>query len=91
MIDELGVNEINEIVTAYHKLAESPEFRELERVREKARNDEASALGHARRCGEAIGEKRGEKRASAKWKKVVADKDAEIDNLQKQLAELTKH
>ncbi|MCL2120856.1 MAG: hypothetical protein FWH28_01225 [Clostridiales bacterium] len=51
--------------------------KELERLRSRARHDEASALGHARR--EAIRE------TDEKWKSVVAEKDAEIKELKTQL------
>ena len=84
MIEGMGVDEINEVVTAYRKLSASPEFREMERLREKAMLDEASALSHA----EKRGEKRGEKAEREKWKKEVAKKDAEIEQLRRQLTEL---
>ena len=47
-IAEMGVPELSEAVTAYHSVTASPEFQELERMREKARHDEASALRNAR-------------------------------------------
>jgi len=40
---------------AYHQITEESELREMERLREKARYDEASALLHARDEGEAKG------------------------------------
>ena len=36
--------ELSEAVAAYHNVAASPEFQELERMRDKASHDEASAL-----------------------------------------------
>ena len=51
-IAEMGVPELSEAVTAYHNVAASPEFQELERMRDKARHDEASALRNARRKAE---------------------------------------
>jgi len=80
MIEDMGVTEINEIVTAYHKLAQSPEFREMERQREKTQMNEASALRNER--------EKTEKRLNKKWKGIVADKDAEIKKLRRQLADL---
>ena len=62
---------------AYHQITADPEFREMERMREMARHDEASALRHARDEGKA------EERE--KWQGVVADKDAEIARLRAEL------
>jgi len=57
-----------------------PELREAERMRSKARHDEAQALQNARREATAI--------ADTRWQSVIADKDAENEELRKQLAEL---
>ena len=43
---------MKQAINAYHRITVSPEFRELERMREKARHDEAQALHHARLVGE---------------------------------------
>ena len=43
------MNDVNEVVTAYRKLSESREFREMERQRDKAERDEASRLYNAER------------------------------------------
>ena len=56
--------------------------KELERLRSRARHDEASALGHARR--EAIRE------TDEKWKSVIAEKDAEIKILDEKIAILKR-
>ena len=40
---------------AFHQITADPEFREMERMREMARHDEASALRHARDEGKAEG------------------------------------
>ena len=94
MIDGYGVDEINEVVTAYRKLSQSPEFHILETQRIMAEADEAQAMGNA--------ERRGEARANERWESIVADKDteladkdavlankdAEIKKLQQQLTEL---
>ena len=40
---------------AYRHVAASDEFKEIERMRSKARHDEAQALNNAKRQGEAVG------------------------------------
>ena len=49
IIAEMGVPELREAVAAYHSVTASPEFQELERMRDKARHDEASALRNAQK------------------------------------------
>jgi hypothetical protein len=72
-LKSFGVPEINEAIDAYYEITASSEFREMERMRELARHDEASALRHAR----------DEERE--KWQDVVADKDTEIARLRSEL------
>jgi predicted transposase/invertase (TIGR01784 family) len=43
-IEALGVQEMSEAITAYRQITVTPEFREMERLRSKARHDEAQAL-----------------------------------------------
>jgi predicted transposase/invertase (TIGR01784 family) len=88
-IESMGVPIMTEAIVAYRSVSADKEFQELERLRQRARNNEASALGHARR----------EERK--KWQGIVADKDAvlaakdavladkdaEIEELRKLLAE----
>lgn len=50
-IKGMGVPTMNQAINAYYTITSSPEFREVERLREKARHDEAQALYHARREG----------------------------------------
>jgi hypothetical protein len=76
-IKALEVPEMNEAINAYNQITVSPEFRELERARSYARHNEASALGHARREGEA--------KEREKWQGTVAEKDAEIARLRAEL------
>jgi predicted transposase/invertase (TIGR01784 family) len=45
----LGVPIMNRAIDAYNNIAQSPEFHEKERMRSRARHNEASALGNARR------------------------------------------
>jgi hypothetical protein len=71
---------MKEAIGAYRHVTATAEFKELERLRSRARHNEASALGHARR--------EGYREADEKWQGVVADKDAENEKLRKQLAEL---
>ena len=42
---------MSQAINAYYRITASPEFRELERMREKARHDEAQALHHAEQEG----------------------------------------
>lgn len=47
-IKNMGVPAMDQAINAYYSITASSEFRELERLREKARHDEAQALYHAR-------------------------------------------
>ena len=42
---------MSEAINAYHSVTNSPEYREMERLREKAGHDEAQALHHAEQKG----------------------------------------
>lgn len=46
---------MSQAIKAYYTITASPEFREVERLREKARHDEAQALYHARNEGKIEG------------------------------------
>jgi predicted transposase/invertase (TIGR01784 family) len=48
-IESLGVPIMEEAIVAYRSVTASPEFREMERLRSKARHDEAQALRNAER------------------------------------------
>ena len=50
---------MNQAIGAYRHIAAAPEFREMERMRSKARHDEAQALYHARREGRNEGRNEG--------------------------------
>ena len=89
-IEEMEVPVMKQAIGAYRAATATDEFRQLERMRADARNREASALGHARREGIAIGEEA----EREKWQGIVtdlrdsvADKDAEIKRLRAQLEE----
>ena len=81
-------------IGAYRQVSATAEFLEIERLRSKARHDEAQALENARR--------KAYRKAEEKWQSVIADKDsviankdsviadkdAENEQLRRQLAEL---
>ena len=69
-IDEMGVPIMSEAIVAYRHVAASPELRDAERMRSKARHDEAQALKNA--------ELRGADSERERWQGVVAEKDAAL-------------
>ncbi len=83
-IEEMEVPIMEEAIKAYRHVTATDEFKEIERLRSRTRHNEASAIGHARREGEQIGEKR----ADEKWQGVVAEKDTENAGLRALIAEL---
>ena len=48
-LEAMGVQEMSEAITAYRQITVTPEFQEAERLRSKARHDEAQALYNAER------------------------------------------
>ena len=50
-IKGMGVPAMEQAINAYYSITASPEFHEIERLREKARHDEAQALRHAEQQG----------------------------------------
>ncbi|MDR2734506.1 MAG: Rpn family recombination-promoting nuclease/putative transposase [Spirochaetota bacterium] len=69
-IKALGGPIMEQAIEAYRHTKATDEFRELERLRSRARHNEASALDFA--------ERKAEKRVNEKWQAVVAEKDAVI-------------
>ena len=65
-IEATGEPEMEQAIKAYHHITATSEFRELERLRELARHNEAAALRHAAEV------------EREKWQGVVADKDAAL-------------
>jgi predicted transposase/invertase (TIGR01784 family) len=63
-IESLEVPIMNKAIAAYRSITATDEFREIERMRFRARHDEASALEHARQEERA--------KADAKWQEIVA-------------------
>jgi predicted transposase/invertase (TIGR01784 family) len=76
-IEGLEVLVMDEAINAYRQVSATDRFKEIARLRERARHDEVSALDYA--------EKKGEEREREKWQNVVAEKDALIEKLQSQL------
>jgi hypothetical protein len=74
-IKSLEVSEMDQAIEAYRGTVVTSEFRELERLRSRARHNEASALEHARQ------------QEQEKWERVVADRDAENEALRASVAE----
>ncbi|MDR2670975.1 MAG: hypothetical protein LBC26_04575 [Oscillospiraceae bacterium] len=71
---------MKEAIRAYREIVVSPEFLEAERLRARARHNEASALLNA--------EQKGEARSDARWQVVVADKDAALADKDAEIARL---
>jgi len=74
-IKRMEVMEMTEAINAYQSIVVSPEFREVERLRAKARHDEAQALYHAKLEERKI------------WEGVMADKDTQLADKDTQLAD----
>jgi predicted transposase/invertase (TIGR01784 family) len=74
-IEEMGVPTMSEAIGAYRHVAGSSEFRERERMRSKARHDEAQALYNATR------------KEREKWQGIVAENKAIIAEKETALAE----
>ncbi len=85
-IEEMEVPIMEEAIKAYRHVTATDEFKEIERLRSRARHNEASAIGHARREARAKGKaegrregrREGKQAERAKWQGVVADKDAAL-------------
>lgn len=64
-IKRMEVPTMNQAINAYYAITASSEFREIERLREKARHDEAQALYHAEQKGIAKGKIEGKQEGIA--------------------------
>jgi len=73
-LEVLEVPVMKQAIEAYHSITATPEFREIERLRSKARHDEAQALRKARQEATKIATKI----EREKWQNIVADKDAKL-------------
>ena len=79
-IEEMEIPVMREAIAAYRHVAASDEFIQKEKMRSKARHDEAQAIGNA------------ERRRDAHWQSVVDEQAALIAELRAQLGEkTTKH
>jgi len=67
---EIGGEFMAQVVEAYRSIIATEEFRQLERLREKTRLDEAQAIGSA--------ERRGAETERQKWQFVLAEKDTAL-------------
>ena len=88
-IKAMGVPVMAEAIEAYQQTAATNEFREIERLRSRARHNEASALRHATEKERAYWQAR-EAEKEATHAAELASKDQEISMLLVQLAELRK-
>jgi predicted transposase/invertase (TIGR01784 family) len=79
-IESLGGTIMQQAVSGYRHVTATDEFKEIERMRSRARHNEASALRHAKDEGKA------EERE--KWQGVVADKDTALANKDAEIARL---
>jgi predicted transposase/invertase (TIGR01784 family) len=82
-IEKMGVPVMNQAIGAYRQVVATEEFKEIERLRSRARHNEASALGNARREGIAIGAET----ERVKWQTVVADKEVALADKDAALAD----
>ena len=83
-IEALEVSVMKEAIGAYRHVAATDEFREIERLRYRARHNEASALRHARNEGY----REAEETVNAKWQGVVSEKDAALSEKDALIAQL---
>jgi CRISPR/Cas system CMR-associated protein Cmr5 small subunit len=67
-IESLGGAIMEQAISAYRQITATDEFKELERMRSRARHNEAAALRHART--------EGAEAEREKWQSVVMEKDA---------------
>jgi len=78
-IEALEVPIMEQAIGAYRSITATPEFREMERLRSKARHDEAQALYKARL--------EGARESDEKWQGVIAEKDAALVGAREAVAE----
>jgi predicted transposase/invertase (TIGR01784 family) len=100
-IEKMGVSVMEQAIGAYRRITSTKEFKEIERLRSRARHNEAAALRHAAEVAVAendakwkdvvVGREAKWKAEvagkDAKWKAEVADRDAAIANKDAAIAE----
>jgi predicted transposase/invertase (TIGR01784 family) len=87
-LDEIikkGVPVMKDAVAAYKSVAVSPEFEQIERLRERTRHNEASALGHARRVAAKAAAKAAREKRDAEFIKNLRSLGANDDFIEKAL------
>jgi predicted transposase/invertase (TIGR01784 family) len=77
-IEALGVPVMAEAIEAFRHIAKTKDYKEIERLRDRARHNEASALAHAADVAEQA--------EREKWQAVVAKKDAALSDQKAELA-----
>jgi len=82
-LEVMEVPVMKQAIEAYRIVSVAPEFREMERMRSKARHDEAQALYHTRLETEKV--------EREKWQGVIAEKDAVIAEKEVEIARLRAH
>jgi predicted transposase/invertase (TIGR01784 family) len=70
-IEKIGGRTMKQAVHAYRNVIASEKFKNDERLRERARHDEISALAYAKRKGETIGKKKGKAEGKAETQKEI--------------------
>ena len=81
-IEDLGVPVMEQAINAYRNITATEEFRQMERMRSRARSNEAAALRHART--------EGAEAEREKWQGVVAEKDTALAEQAALIMELRK-
>ena len=82
-IEALEEPVMEQAITAYKKITVTPEFREMERLRSKARHDEASALFQEREEGRLEGKLEGEREKACSVARNALAEGASVDFVQK--------
>ena len=72
---------MEQAINAYYTITASPEFREIERLREKARHDEAQALYHAEQQGIQKGIQQGFTEGKLEIARKLLKRDRPIDEI----------
>ena len=81
---------MEQAIGAFRRITATPEFREMERLRSKARHDEAQALHHARLEGARESDEKWQRAVAEKdenWRRAVAEKDAALAGAREAVAE----
>ena len=84
-----ALDKFNEEMRKRYGITPEQSLQEMERLRSRARHNEASALYNAEQRGEQRGMEKGMAKgraiADTEWQGVVADKDAELERLRAEL------